>query len=112
MVAYPGESTMQIQGWLYDSLLLSSNSTKKVAYLMTQIQTHLPYGNSKQPTIYTTKGDNLSRISKAHIYDLSGKLIQTVENPFKNSNKIDLKGLVKGNYILIAESFSAKFIIE
>jgi endonuclease I/chitodextrinase len=58
------------------------------------------------------KGENLSKISKGVIYDLSGKLIETIENPFKNSNKINLKGLTKGNYILITDSFSTKFIVE
>lgn len=58
------------------------------------------------------KGENLDRILKAQIFDFSGKLIQTIENPFKNSNKIDLKGLIKGNYILRTDSFSTKFIVE
>jgi endonuclease I/chitodextrinase len=58
------------------------------------------------------KGENLSKISKAQIYDFSGKLIETIENPFKNSNKINLKGLVKGNYILKTDSFSTKFIVD
>jgi endonuclease I/chitodextrinase len=58
------------------------------------------------------KGENISKISKAQIYDLSGKLIETIENPFKNSNKINLKGLAKGNYILKTDSFSTKFIVE
>jgi endonuclease I/chitodextrinase len=58
------------------------------------------------------KGENLSKISKAQIYDFSGKLIETIENPFKNSNKINLKGLVKGNYILKTDSFTTKFIVD
>lgn len=70
------------------------------------------YPNPVKNNELYVKGDNLSRISKAQIYDLSGKLIQTIENPFRNANKIHLKGLTKGNYILTAESFSAKFIIE
>ncbi len=70
------------------------------------------YPNPVKNNELYVKGDNLNKISKARIYDLSGKLIQTVENPFKNSNKIHLKDLVKGNYILTADRFSAKFIIE
>jgi len=58
------------------------------------------------------KGENLNKISKAKIFDFSGKLIQSIENPFKNSNKIHLKGLTKGNYILTIDYFSTKFIIE
>ncbi|MGE4513677.1 MAG: endonuclease [Chryseobacterium sp.] len=57
-------------------------------------------------------GENLNKISKAQIFDLSGKLIETIENPFRNSNKINLKGLSKGNYILATDSFSAKFIVD
>ncbi|MCJ8155022.1 endonuclease [Chryseobacterium sp. SSA4.19] len=70
------------------------------------------YPNPVKNNELYVKGSNLSRISKAQIYDLSGKLIQTIENPFKNSSTIHLKGLVKGNYILTAENHSAKFIIE
>jgi endonuclease I/chitodextrinase len=58
------------------------------------------------------KGDNISKISKAEIYDFSGKLIDVIINPFKTSNKINLKGLIKGNYILKTDSFSTKFIVE
>lgn len=58
------------------------------------------------------KGENLNKISKAQIYDLSGKAIETLSNPFKNSNKINLKGLVKGTYILKTDNFSTKFIVE
>uniref|UniRef100_A0AAU6WUS2 T9SS C-terminal target domain-containing protein n=2 Tax=Chryseobacterium TaxID=59732 RepID=A0AAU6WUS2_9FLAO len=38
--------------------------------------------------------------------------METIENPFKHSNKINLKSLVKGNYILKTEAFSAKFIVD
>lgn len=59
------------------------------------------------------QGDNkLNKILKAEIYDLSGKLIQVIANPFKNSNKINLVGITKGNYILTIDNTSTKFIIE
>lgn len=58
------------------------------------------------------KGENLNKILKAEIYDLSGKLIQTVANPFKNSNKINLSGIAKGIYILKTDTISSKFIVE
>lgn len=70
------------------------------------------YPNPVRNNELSVKGENLSRISKVSIYDLSGKLIRTIENPFKNSNKIHLNGLVKGTYILAADAFSAKFIVE
>ena len=58
------------------------------------------------------KGENLNKVSKAEIYDLSGKMIRNISNPFKNSNKIDLHGLAKGVYILKADNNSMKFIVE
>lgn len=70
------------------------------------------YPNPVKNNELFVKGENLNRISKAQIYDLSGKLIETVENPFKTSNRINLKGLSKGNYILKTDSYSAKFIVN
>lgn len=70
------------------------------------------YPNPVKNNELFVKGENLSRISKAQIYDFSGKLIETFENPFRHSNKINLKGLVKGNYLLKTDVFSAKFIVD
>lgn len=70
------------------------------------------YPNPVKNNELFVKGENLSKISKAEIYDLSGKLIQVIENPFKNSNKIHLKGLSKGNYILKTDNIATKFIVE
>ena len=70
------------------------------------------YPNPVKNNELFVRGENLNKISRAQIYDLSGKLIETLENPFKNSNKIHLKGLVKGNYILKTDTFSTKFIVE
>ncbi|MGE8553984.1 MAG: endonuclease [Chryseobacterium jejuense] len=70
------------------------------------------YPNPVRNNELFVKGENLSKISKAEIYDLSGKVIETLTNPFKNSNKINLKGLVKGTYILKTDNFSTKFIVE
>jgi len=70
------------------------------------------YPNPVRNNELFVKGENLSQILKAEIYDLSGKLIETIANPFKNSNKINLKGLTKGNYILKTDRFSTKFIVE
>lgn len=70
------------------------------------------YPNPVRNNELFVKGENLSKISKAEIYDLSGKVIETLTNPFKNSNKINLKGLVKGTYILKTDHFSTKFIVE
>lgn len=70
------------------------------------------YPNPVRNNELFVKGENLTKISKAEIYDLSGKVIETLANPFKNSNKINLKGLVKGTYILRTDNFSTKFIVE
>jgi hypothetical protein len=70
------------------------------------------YPNPVRNNELFVKGENLNKISKAQIYDLSGKLIETIENPFKHTNKINLKGLTKGNYILKTDAFSTKFIVD
>ena len=70
------------------------------------------YPNPVKNNELFVKGENLNKISKAEIYDLSGKTIEVIANPFKNSNKINLKGLVKGTYILKTDHFSTKFIVE
>ncbi len=70
------------------------------------------YPNPVRNNELFVKGENLNKISKADIYDLSGKLIETIANPFKNSNKINLKGVVKGTYILKTDHFSTKFIVD
>ena len=70
------------------------------------------YPNPVKNNELFVKGENLSKVSKAEIYDASGKLIQTIANPFKNSNKINLHGITKGIYILKTDNLSSKFIIE
>ncbi|WHF52805.1 T9SS type A sorting domain-containing protein [Chryseobacterium gotjawalense] len=57
-------------------------------------------------------GKDLTNIPTAQIFDYSGKLVQTISQPFKNSGKITLKNLPKGIYILKAGNSTAKFIIE
>ena len=44
------------------------------------------------------KGENLNKVLKAEIYDLSGKLIKTVHMN-TNSGKIDISELVRGTYL-------------
>ena len=57
-------------------------------------------------------GKNLSEVKIAQIFDFTGKLVQTIAQPFKNSGKLTLKNLPKGDYILKAGSSTAKFIME
>ncbi len=88
----------------YSTLGIAETSSDKAGFVI--------YPNPVKNNELFVKGENLNKISKAQIFDLSGKLIQTIENPFKNSNKILLKGLPKGNYILKTDSFSTKFMVE
>jgi len=70
------------------------------------------YPNPVKNNELFVKGENLNKIVKAEIYDLSGKLIKSIENPFKNSNKIDLHGITKGVYILKTDNNTSKFIVD
>ncbi|WP_027380105.1 endonuclease [Chryseobacterium daeguense] len=88
----------------YNSTLGTAEASKDKSFSV--------YPNPVKSNELFVRGENVSKISKAQIYDLSGKLIQTIENPFKNSNKINLKGLKKGNYILKTENNSTKFIVD
>lgn len=90
--------------WTCNTTLGTAETTKQKAFSI--------YPNPVKNNELFVKGENLSKISKAEIYDLSGKLIQVIANPFKNSNKINLQGFIKGNYILKTDVATTKFIIE
>ena len=66
----------------------------------------------KNNEIFVTKNSEISKISKAEIYDVTGILVQVLDKPFKNGNKIILRDLPKGNYILKLDENSTKFILE
>ncbi len=70
------------------------------------------YPNPVKNGELNVSGKNLSEISQVQIFDFTGKLVRTVEQPFKNSTKINLKNLPKGVYILKAGNSTAKFIVE
>ncbi|WP_336690487.1 MULTISPECIES: endonuclease [unclassified Chryseobacterium] len=58
------------------------------------------------------KGET-QNIKKAEIYNLHGKVIQTIDQPFKNSrNSIKIKNLEQGIYILKLDASSLKFIVK
>ncbi len=59
------------------------------------------------------KGETES-IQKAEIYNLQGKLIQSINHPFKNSNRssIKIKNLEQGVYILKLDQSILKFIVK
>ncbi len=54
----------------------------------------------------------LSKIATVQIFDYSGKMVQIVPEPFRNSSTITLKNLPKGVYILKAGKHSAKFMVK
>lgn len=88
----------------YSSSLATTEASKEKAFSI--------YPNPVKNHELFVKGENISKISKAEIIDLSGKLIQVLHNPFKNSNKIDLKTLSKGVYLLKTDVNTTKFIVE
>ncbi|MGA9212788.1 endonuclease [Kaistella sp.] len=57
-------------------------------------------------------GYGLNEVSTVQIYSIDGRLIQTVDQNFKNSNTIILKNQTKGVYILKTNQQSTKFIVD
>ncbi|PJJ67685.1 endonuclease [Chryseobacterium geocarposphaerae] len=58
------------------------------------------------------KGET-ENIQKAEIYNLQGKLMQTINQPFKNNrNSIKIKNLEQGVYILKLDQSLLKFIVK
>lgn len=53
---------------------------------------------------------DLSKVKSAQIYDLSGKLIKDIKNPFTNEKSIDIHSLLPNTYILNIDGKSIKFI--
>lgn len=70
------------------------------------------YPNPVKNRELNINGQNLGNIDVAHVFDFTGKLVQTIAQPFKNSSKIKLNNLPKGVYILKAGNNSAKFIVD
>ncbi len=52
----------------------------------------------------------ISKAKSAKIYDLSGKLIKEINNPFVNQKSIDVQSLLPNTYILNIDGKSVKFI--
>lgn len=90
--------------WTCSTTLSTVENSKEKAFSI--------YPNPVKNHELFVKGENVSKISKAEIYDLSGKLIKNIANPFKNSNKINLHGVIKGVYILKTDNTSTKFIVD
>ncbi|KQT16076.1 hypothetical protein ASG31_13950 [Chryseobacterium sp. Leaf404] len=86
-----------------------SLSTKDLIVEKTQYQL---YPNPVKNYQIFIKGEKLDNIKTAEIYNLNGQLLKKIEKPFVHSNKIDVKDLSNGVYILKTDQFSAKFIID
>lgn len=70
------------------------------------------YPNPVRNGELNVKGKDLSTIQTVNIFDFTGKLVQTINQSFKNGSKIALKNLPKGVYILKAGNSTAKFIVN
>ena len=60
--------------------------------------------------ILYVQGNGLRAVSKAQIFDFSGKLIKEFENPFVVNNTLDVSYLKAGIYILRLDNKSINFI--
>lgn len=87
----------------------STLSTTEVSSLKKTISV---YPNPVRNGQFYISGYGLEDIATAQIYSMDGKLIQTVNQNFKNSKKIILKDQTKGVYILKTNTQSVKFIVE
>ena len=83
---------------------LSTNEVEKVRWNI--------YPNPVKNNILFVNGKDIQKIKRIEIYNISGALVQVVENPFSKGNNIQLRNLNKGVYILKAENTTQKFILE
>ena len=83
---------------------LSTNEVEKVRWNI--------YPNPVKDNILFVNGKDIQKIKRIEIYNISGALVQVVENPFSKGNNIQLRNLNKGVYILKAENTTQKFILE
>ncbi|WP_454047109.1 endonuclease [Chryseobacterium sp. Marseille-Q8038] len=57
------------------------------------------------------KGD-LQKVKKAEIYNLQGKTLQTIDQPFRNGNSIKTINLGQGVYILKLDQVTMQFLVK
>ncbi|SEF46650.1 Por secretion system C-terminal sorting domain-containing protein [Halpernia humi] len=88
----------------YTTAATKETNTKKNSLII--------YPNPVKNRELNVSGKNLSEISQAQIFDFTGKMVQSIEKPFKNSTVIKLHNLNKGVYLLKAGDLSAKFIVD
>jgi endonuclease I/chitodextrinase len=116
---------LNITGPAVISLTDNSLATNRVAFddltwtcytLGTQdVSANTPFTVYPNPVIngaLYVNGNGLKTIAKAEIYTMEGRLIQTVEHPFKASDKIQLQNISKGMYILKLDHKTTKFLVK
>jgi len=88
---------------------IANNSTPTLATESNTLQiSQNPISNQE----IFVKGETKS-IQKAEIYNLQGKIMQTINQPFKNNrNSIKIKNLEQGVYILKLDQSTLKFIVK
>jgi len=57
------------------------------------------------------KGD-LQKVKKAEIYNLQGKVLQTIDQPFRDGNSIKTRNLGQGIYILKLDQTTMQFLVK
>lgn len=75
--------------------------------------TSVPYAVYPNPVVGNTlyvKGNQLQNVKQISVIDLSGKLFKVKNQPFKNTNALDVGDLKSGVYILKIDEFTLKFI--
>lgn len=55
---------------------------------------------------------DLQNVKKAEIYTLQGKVLQTVDQPFRNGNSIKTRNLGQGVYILKLDQVTMQFLVK
>lgn len=67
------------------------------------------YPNPVENTLYV-EGKDLNKIPNVQIFDITGKIILDIKNPFINNNEIDVRTLSKGLYFIKINDKSLKFL--
>lgn len=68
------------------------------------------YPNPVTQGIVYIEGRDMANIKKATIFDVTGKLVYSENQPFKNKKSIDINTLLSGMYILVLDEQSFKII--
>ena len=91
----------------------NSSQSSRTATVPEQLENHLIISpNPVSGNTLQVKGDTQG-ITKAEIYTLQGKVLQTIDRPFKhNSNSISIRNLGQGIYLLKLDGTVLKFMVK